>query len=948
MRHLKNPSVFFITLLLILAGCSPKSSEFSINYEQYNLPNGLSVVFQEDKSDPIVSVAILYHVGSNREVKGRTGFAHLFEHIMFQESEHVGQDQFFKKIQGAGGTLNGGTWKDGTVYFEVIPKNALEMVLWMESDRMGYLLGTVTQEAFENQQEVVQNEKRQSYDNRPYGQTDYVIDKLMYPENHPYNWQTIGELEDLQVATLADVHEFHNKWYGPNNATLVIAGDFDKEKTKELVEKYFGELKSSDKVKDMNPMPVVLNETRRAYYEDNFAESPELNIVFPTVQQYTKDAYALSFLGDLMAGNKKSPLYKVIVEEKKLAPSVSAYQESEEIAGTFRIRIRAFPDKNLSDVEAAVFEAFDKFEKDGFTDEDLTRVKASAETDFYNGISSVFSKSFQLAAYNEFAGSPGFITTDLQNILDVTKDDVLRVYDKYVKNKHYVMTSFVPKGKPELVASNSELYSIKEESIEDQDKESLHEGEQVAGDKIKSEEVESSFDRSVEPPIGPDPLLTLPTVWDDELSNGIKVYGIEQAELPLVDFAVTIKGGMLLDDMNKIGVANLITDEMMQGTKNKTPIELEDAIDDLGANIRMFTDKESITIRANCLSSKFNDTYKLVEEILFEPRWDEKEFARIKDETIEHIKRDKTNPVTVASNVFDKLLYGQDNILANNTMGTEKSVNDITIDDLKNYYSANFSPELAFITIAGDVDETAALNSFKTLEDKWQKKEVTLPEIKAPENLEKPQIYFVDFPNAKQSAIRIGSLGPKYTNPDYYKAWVMNYKLGGSFNGFVNMILREEKGYTYGARTDFSGDLYSGTFEASSSVRSNTTLESAKIFYDEMNKYRQGISEEDLDFTKNALIKSNARGFETLGALRGMLDRIAMYDLPKNYVKQREQITKDMTLEEHKMLAQKYISPSNMIYVIAGDAATQMKQLKELGLGDPVLVDRDGNVVSSQ
>ena len=945
MRYLKNLSIIFLAVLFILSGCSQKSTEFKISYKQYQLDNGLNVVLHEDKSDPIVSVAILYHVGSNREVKGRTGFAHLFEHMMFQESQHVGQDQFFSKIQGAGGTLNGGTWKDATVYFEIVPKNALEMALWLESDRMGFLLPTVTQEAFENQQEVVQNEKRQSYDNRPYGHTNYVIDKLMYPENHPYNWQVIGEMEDLKNATLTDVHEFYKRWYGPNNATLVVAGDFDEEQTKKMIEKYFGEIKAADKIENMNPMPIVLDETKRAYHEDNFAESPELNMVYPTVEQFTKDSYALDFLGELLAGNKKSPIYKVIVEEKKLAPSVSAYQNSEEIAGTFRIQVRSFPDTKLTDVENALTEAFALFEKEGFTEKDVERVKARLETNFYNGISSVLSKSFQLAYYNEFGGSPDFMTTDLNYTLAVTKDDILKVYNKYLKDKPYVLTSFVPKGASELIADNSVVFPMAEESIEQQEKIALNQGEQVTGEDIEVAEIKSSFDRSVEPPFGPDPLLNVPTVWSNEFSNGIKIYGIEQNELPLIDFAITIKGGMLLDDMNKIGVANLITDEMMEGTKNKTPIELEEAIDELGSSISMYTTKESIVIRANCLASKFNDTYKMIEEILFEPRWDEKEFARIKDETIEGIKRSKTNPSSVASYVFNKKIYGENNILSNSSVGTIQSVEEISIDDLKNYYARNFAPELVTITIAGDVSEKAATDVFKSLEQKWERKNVEFPAIKVPERSTRAIMYFVDFPDAKQSAIRIGSLGLSYTDPDFYKATVMNYKLGGSFNGRVNMILREEKGFTYGARTGFNGSFYPGTFVASSSVRSNTTFESTTIFFDEMNAYREGIPEEDLDFTKNALIKSNARRFETIGALRGMLDNIAKYDLSFDYVKDREEVVRNMTLEEHRTLAQKYINPDIMTCVIAGDAKTQLAKLKDLNMGEPILVDKEGNII---
>ena len=406
--------VILFAIALLLIGCSGSDSvSLKIDYYKYALDNGLEVILHEDRSDPIVAVAILFHVGSNREEKGRTGFAHLFEHMLFQESQHVGQDQFFKKIQGAGGTLNGGTWEDGTIYYEVVPNNALEMALWLESDRMGFLLSTVTQEALENQQDVVQNEKRQRVDNVPYGHTNYVIHKLLYPEDHPYNWQVIGSLEDIHNATLEDIHLFFKKWYGPNNATLVVAGDFDRVQTRRWIEKYFGEIESSQKVDNPIPRHTGLSGTKRAFHEDNFAHSPELNIVFPSVQNFHEDSYALELLGELLSDGKKAPLYKVLVEEKQLAPSVSAFQDASEITGSFRVRIRAFPEKNLTEVERAVFDALKKFEEEKFTDKDLARIKAKTETNFYDGISSILNKSFQLSIYNEYAGSPSFITEDI-------------------------------------------------------------------------------------------------------------------------------------------------------------------------------------------------------------------------------------------------------------------------------------------------------------------------------------------------------------------------------------------------------------------------------------------------------------------------------------------------------------------------------------------------------
>lgn len=943
MRFNKLLAVIGVALFAFAGVFAGDKTALKIDYAKYKLKNGLEVILHADKSDPIVAVAVFYHVGSNREEKGRTGFAHLFEHMMFQESQHVGQDQFFKKVQAAGGTLNGTTSFDRTVYFETVPKNALEMSLWLEADRMGYLLPTVTPEAFINQQDVVQNEKRQRVDNVSYGHTNYVINKLVYPEGHPYNWQVIGSLEDLANATVEDVTKFFQKWYGPNNATLVIAGDYDPAQTKKWVEKYFGELKSPAPAPDPKPMPVNLDKTKRAFHEDNFARSPELSMVFPTVQRFGKDAYALSLLADLFADGKRAPLYKVIVEEKKLAPAVSAFQSSLEMAGTFVVRVRAFPDKSLTEVEKAVAEAMAKFEKDGFTDKDLARTKARTETNFYNGIASVLNKALQLATYNEFAGSPDFITQDIQSSLSVTKEDIWRVYNQYLKNKHYVLTSFVPKGKADWAAENSERFPVVEESIA-----KAGTGKTVeAGAKSASrKKLPSNFDRSVDPPPGATPATTLPKIWTHTLKNGLRLYGIEHNELPLVQFTLTLNGGHYLDDPNKGGVANLIADVMMEGTKNKTPVELEEAIDDLGAAINIFATDEAIVMQANTLAAKSGDTYALFEEILLQPRWDEKEFARLKQENLETINRRNADPAFVAENVHRKLIYGAGHILSSSTLGTPASVEKITRADLQGFYERNYSPAVSHIAVAGNITQEQAIKLFAPLEQKWVAKEVKFTEYPTPPPVEKAHLYFVDVPGAKQSQIRVGYLALPYTHPDYYAATVMNYKLGGSFNGILNLILREQKGYTYGARSTFVGTQYPGPFVASAGVRSNATLESAQIFKDEIAKYREGLADEDLAFTKSALSQSNALRFETLGALRGMLDQIAAYNLPFDYIKQQEKIILDMTKDRHQALAQQYLDPDKMIYLVVGDAATQLEGLKQLGLGDPILLDKDGNSVN--
>jgi zinc protease len=933
---------YILSGLLLCLSCNldnNSNANLAIEFEKYTLTNGLQVVLHSDASDPVVSLAIQYGVGSNREKTGRTGFAHLFEHMLFQESENVPQDQFFKKIQDAGGTLNGGTWKDGTIYYEVVPKNALEMVMWLESDRMGYLINTVTEAAFYNQQEVVQNEKRQRVDNNPYGHTSWVLDKAIYPEGHPYNWQVIGELEDLQNATVEDVKEFYDKYYGPNNATLVLAGDFEKNDAKNLIEKYFGEIKRRQEVEPLEPQPVTLSQIKRLYHEDNFATAPQLNMVWPTLQQYTDDAYALDFLGQLLSQGKKAPMYKILVKEKELTSRVGAYNNSQEIAGEFSISVTANSGKNLAEVETAIFEAFDLFESEGVLERDVERIKAGLETDFYNGISSVLGKSFQLAQYNVFAGDPGFITQDIENIKAVTKEDILRVYETYIKDKPFVLTSFVPKGQLDLAAKNSVMAAVVEEEIkENLDVEVIERNNEV----IKTP---SNFDRSIEPGQGVSPKLNIPESWSATTANQMKVLGVEQTELPLVNFSLIIDGGHMLDSFDKNGVANLMTDIMMEGTANRTPQELEEAIELLGASINMRTGNEAITISGNTLVRNFRETMDLVEEILLNPRWDEEELKRIKLSTINSIKRSAANPNVVSRNVRNKVLYGEKHMLAYPISGSVTSVEAITMNDLKSFYENYFSPSVSRFHIVGNIDKEEVLTVLEDLESKWAVKEVSIPTYPLPEKRDKASLYFVDIPNAKQSVIDIGYLSMARTDSDFFAATVMNYKLGGSFSGNVNLILREEKGYTYGARTGFSGTKTPGTFSASSSVRTNTTYESVQIFKEEIEKYKNGITQEDLDFTKNALIKSNARRFESQYSLLNMLQNISAYNLSSDYIAEEEQIIENMTLEQHKLLANKYLDATEMGYLVVGDAATQFENFKNAGFDEVILLDKDAKEI---
>jgi zinc protease len=930
----KTIGLLMIFSLLLLAGCGGnKKTSLSIPYETYKLDNGLTVILNQDKSDPITSLVILYHVGSAREVPGKTGFAHLFEHMMFQRSENVGEDEYFKYIEGAGGTLNGGTSYDQTIYFEVVPKNSLELAMWLESDRMGYMINTVTPQSFAGQQNVVQNEKRQGVDNRPYGFTDYIILKNLYPEGHPYSWDVIGEMEDLKNATIEDVKAFHNKYYVPNNATLVVSGDFDTEEVKAMIKKYFGEIPAGEELKKPEPMNITLDETKKLYHEDNFARAPQFTMVYPVCQQFMKDAYSLDVLARLLGEGKKAPLYKVLVKDKKLTSNVRVYDQSLELTGQFEISVTANPSTSLNDVEKAIFEAYDMFETEKFTEKDLERIKAGIEMDYYNMMSSVMYKSFMLAIYSEFAGSPDYMVKELDMMRNVTMDDVWDVYNKYIKGKNYVATSFVPKGQVDLVADGSVNAGIVEEDVT-----KATQVEMTAGGEEVILKTPSSFDRSVAPVPGPDPSISIPHVWQSEASNGMKVYGIEQHELPLVTYSLVINGGHTLDDLSKPGVARFTAQMLNEGTKNKTPEELEEDIQLLGASIYIRGGEESITVSVRTLTRNFEKTLALVEEMLLEPRWDEEQFSINKTRTVNNLKRNLADPNYLARTTFSNLNIGPDNVLSSDVSGTVESVEAITIDDLKGFYEKNFSPSVSDFLIVGDIDQKKVEKALAGLNEKWQAKEVTMPSFTFPPAPEKSAIYFVDVPGAKQSVINIGNLSLTRENPDYYKADVANYMLGGTASAKLFMVLREEKGFTYGAYSNFDGLKNYGTFRAYASVRTDATLESVELFKQIMSDYRAGVSQETVDFTKGSLLKMNALRFETINDKLDMLNTATFYGLPLDYVRNEEDYLRGLTVDEVNETVQKYIDPMKMYYVVVGDAATQLSGLKKVGFGDPVEV----------
>ncbi len=945
---------FRLILLFILAvamvasasaqkGSMPLRSSYTIPFEKFVLDNGLEVILHEDHSDPIVAVATIVHVGSSKEKPGKTGFAHFFEHMSFNHSENTPRGANRKLIPEWGGDRNGSTWTDGTNYYEVIPKDAFEKILWIDSDRLGFMINTVTKEALEKEIQVVKNEKRQNYDNVAYGYTREIISANLYPPTHPYHWPVIGSLPDLQAASLEDVKEFYEKYYGAANATLVIAGDIDIAKTKERVKLWFGEIRKGPQVNAPSPQPVKLNSIKSFYFEDNFARLPELTMAFPTVEQYHADAYALSVLSELLSGSRNSPLYKLIVEQKKLAPAVNTNQTSAEIAGQFIISVRGNEYTNLQDVKVAIEEALYSFEKNGFTNKDLARIKAKIETGLYRGIENILGKALRMGRDNEFKGDPTFILQATKLTQNVSREDVIRVYNKYIKNSPYVMTSFVPKGKKnQAVNGASEAKVWVEKVVAGVQNEEVNPGEDA-----KFVKTSTKHNRS-EPSFGEMPMFKMPSIWKKQLSNGLKLFIIESLEVPLVSFEINIDGGHWAEPMEKSGTASLLAGLLMQGTLHKTPAQLEEALELMGADVSIISRNEDLGIRVTCLEKFFEPTLALVEEMLLEPRWDKMEYERLYKAMQTSIKGREANATAIAGNNFMKLIYGENHILGIPSGGIPQTVSKITLDDLKSYYHTFFKPTGASFNLVGAVPKARVEKALMSLAQKWKGAKAVIPGYVTSDKNRGNKLYFIDIPGAKQSVLYVGKLVYTSADENSNNLDFANEILGDGVSGRINQVLRIGKGYTYGARSSVLKNKETGVFAAVTSVRANATYASLNIIRNMIAEYSKTFTENDAAITRNKILKSSTLDFESMAAKLGMLREISMKGKSLKYIEEDQQELLSMKLEDFKSVINNYLDGKDMIFLVVGDRATQWDEVKKLGITEMIELDIYGKEIWSR
>lgn len=910
-------------------------SELIIPYEKYLLSNGLTLVIHEDHSDPIVYVDVTYHVGSAREQEGRSGFAHFFEHMMFQGSEHVGDEQHFKIITEAGGTLNGSTSSDRTNYWEVLPSNQLETALWLESDRMGFFLDSVTTAKFENQRATVKNERGQSYDNRPYGLVWEKIGEALYPTTHPYSWQTIGYIEDLDRVDVNDLKKFFLRWYGPNNATLTVSGDVNAADVVKLAEKYFGPIPRGPEVSAQHLAPVVLDTDRFVSYEDNI-RAPEVDFAFPSVPSRHPDEAPLDVLADILAGSKSSIFYQNFIKTE-LAQSAEVSNPTEELAGQFNISIRTFPDKTLAQMDSLVRASLLEFEKRGVTDDDLVKFKAGFETRVINSLSSVKGKGGMLADFQTFTGNPNYILNEIERYTKVTKEDVLRVYNKYIKNKHAVILSVYPKGKPEK-ADKPDNYTPQPRN--------KNTPEAAEYKSLVYNRVKETFNRSIKPVPGPTPVVKVPIYWKQNFGNGLKLIGANSDEVPSVTIQLNIEAGHRYEKISQAGIAELLTDMLNESTTKHSTEEISEILERLGSDVSIYNSGHDIIVMISSLKKNVDSTLSIAEELMFHPKFDTTEFERVKMQLLESIDNQATQATTIANNVYAKLLFGNAHIMGISTLGKKETVTRITLEDVKKYYTEMFVPSITSAVIVGDITEAAVIPKISFLKN-WKGNTLIHATEPATPGIEKTKLYLVNKEKAPQSEIRIGYITamPYDATGEYYRTGIMNYSLGGAFNSRININLREVHGYTYGARSNFSGSKFAGVYTASSGVRANVSDSSVIEFMKEIKNYAdKGITNEELAFTKNSLGLSEALRYETAAQKAGFIKRILDYNLTNDFTKTQSEILKTITKQEIDQLAKKQLPYNKMVIVVVGDKAKIAEGLAKLGY-EIIELDVEGNII---
>ncbi|MFT5572949.1 MAG: zinc protease [Cryomorphaceae bacterium] len=907
----KHLCLFLLTLSLGSLSTLGHSADdnLDIPFTKSMLSNGLTLVVHEDKKAPVVAVNVWYHVGSKDEKEGRTGFAHLFEHLMFNGSENY-NDDWFKPFDRVGATgMNGTTNQDRTNYYEVVPKNALEMALWMESDRMGHLLGAIDQEKLDEQRGVVKNEKRQR-ENQPYGRVFSTILENVYPKGHPYSWSVIGSMEDLNAATVEDVHEWFKTKYGAANATLVVSGDVDAESVKALAEKYFGHIEAGPPLVRQTKWIAKRTGKREQVMHDRVPQA-RIYKIWNIPEWGSAEADYLELASAVLSSDKKSRLYNRLVYTERKASDISAFSFNSELGGLFGVVATALNEADLDYINQAIDEELAAFMREGPSKQELSRVKTSLHAGFIRSLEVVSGKANLLASNQVFAGDPGFYKTNLERYQSATAKQITESTRKWLSDGEYILRVL---PHPEYSSGTS------------------------------------TVDRSTGiPVIGPAPVVSFDELDKATLSNGLKVILANRTAVPVVRMQLLFDAGYAADHSIKPGTANLAMSMLDEGTAKLDALQISTKLAQMGTNLGASAGLDSSVVSLNTLKINIQDSLDIFTDVILNPAFPEEELERLKEQQLASISQEKSSPLSVGLRILPKLLYGDNHAYSApfSGSGNEQSVASMTVADLKSYHQTWFKADNATLIVAGDIQMTELL---PMLEKSLAKLPVgTVPKKKIDDiaDREKSIVYLLDRPGSAQSAIMASKMLPKYGFDGELPLQLMNEVLGASFNSRINMNLREDKGWAYGANTFIRNTQAQRPFIAYAPVQTDKTAESMQEIHKELKAIMGEVpaSAEELGRSLDKRTLTLPGRWETAGAVAGDISSLVRYGLDESYWDTYVKNLNEITLEQVNDSAKQLMTPDKMVWLVVGDLEKIESKIREAKLGETVHVDQEGNVL---
>ena len=883
----------------------------SVSFEKTTLSNGLDVILHEDHTIPLVAVNVWYHVGSKDEEMGRTGFAHLFEHVMFEGSKHHNQSHF-EPLQKAGANLNGSTTADRTNYWEDVPTNYLELALWLEADRMGFLLDALDQQRFDIQRDVVKNERRQSYENRPYGMAHWSIQEALFPLPHPYHWMTIGSQEDLDAANLDDIKDFFRRFYSPSNGSLAIAGDIDPKQTLELVNRYFGDLPPGPSVKRMGRIDSSLPGRVELEIRDRVS-LPRVYLAWATQPHLSTDDAPLELLQAVLSDGLSSRMYRSLVYEKQIAQTVSVRYHASEISGQFIVEGTAAPNHSIEEVEQAIEAELARIQLEPPTDAEITRVKNRLEAHHYQQLSRVGGfggKADALNHFNVFQQDPNLINTSIDHYMAVQREDILRVSQEVLDHRQ-VRLKVLPEASLATITTG--------------------------------------LDRSVMPGPAAEPSFTPPVPQRAALANGMGIAVVEKHDLPIVAFALLLHAGATTDPPDKPGLASMTVQMLSEGTTTRNSQEIAEGFEFIGSRLHGDARRESTIISSEALTKHWPTALSLLADVVLNPTFPEHELERIRREHITDLRRSKDDATFIAGQVMPGLIFGRQSGYGHPAHGTEESVAEFTQANLKQHYQAHFGPSIATLIVVGDVTLEEVLTKAEEAFAQWSnpvaEKDQPAEPIAA-ENVP-TTIYLVDKPGAAQSVIRAGHTTVPRKHEDYFKLLLLNFAFGGQFSARLNQNLRQDKGYSYGFNSSISWYSQPSLLVAGGSVQTEVTKESVEEVLREFQGVHgsRPIDAEELAGARDGLLRGYPAGFERPGQVLDQLVQMVVHDLPDDYFRTVHREASKVSLDQVSQVGAQRIHPDGLTVLVVGDRQVVEPGLRTLGL-PLVLLDSDGLEIS--